>query len=149
MVQFEKPKGDPSAWPKPATTVLSPYLKFGCLSARLFWAKLHQVRPCATCEGLPLPHAPAVHISIACCSLPGAAAELGSPQPLCFAKGSIPSQQVAWRSILFRPQQMPDKHFRRPNSSESESDCPYMLRPARLCQREAAWPLSSHILQLL
>eukprot|EP00891_Asterochloris_glomerata_P003329 jgi/Astpho2/3329/e_gw1.00054.36.1_t len=43
VVQFEKPKGDPSAWPKPATTVLSPYLKFGCLSARLFWAKLHQI----------------------------------------------------------------------------------------------------------
>ena len=54
VVQFEKPKGDPSAWPKPATTVLSPYLKFGCLSARLFWAKLHQVRPCASWTGLPL-----------------------------------------------------------------------------------------------
>lgn len=27
VVQFEKPKGDPSAFLKPATTVLSPYLK--------------------------------------------------------------------------------------------------------------------------
>ena len=52
VVQFEKPKGDPSAWPKPATTVLSPYLKFGCLSDRLFYAKLHQVRLCASCTGL-------------------------------------------------------------------------------------------------
>lgn len=27
MANFEKPKGDPSAYLKPATTVLSPYLK--------------------------------------------------------------------------------------------------------------------------
>lgn len=27
MANFEKPKGDPSAYVKPATTVLSPYLK--------------------------------------------------------------------------------------------------------------------------
>jgi deoxyribodipyrimidine photolyase len=31
---FEKPATDPSAFEKPATTVLSPYLKFGCLSPR-------------------------------------------------------------------------------------------------------------------
>lgn len=31
---FEKPATDPSAFDRPATTVLSPYLKFGCLSAR-------------------------------------------------------------------------------------------------------------------
>jgi cryptochrome len=28
---------------RPATTVLSPYLKFGCLSARLFHSRLLQV----------------------------------------------------------------------------------------------------------
>jgi cryptochrome len=38
---FEKPKGNPAAFsPRPATTVLSPYLKFGCLSARTFHAQL-------------------------------------------------------------------------------------------------------------
>ena len=42
VVQFEKPKGNPAAI-EPATTVLSPYLKFGCVSARLFYAKLIQV----------------------------------------------------------------------------------------------------------
>ena len=42
VVQFEKPKGNPAAL-EPATTVLSPYLKFGCVSARLFYAKLVQV----------------------------------------------------------------------------------------------------------
>lgn len=40
---FEKPATDPSAFVKPATTVLSPYLKFGCLSPRLFHAKLADV----------------------------------------------------------------------------------------------------------
>ena len=42
VVQFEKPKGNPAAL-EPATTVLSPYMKFGCVSARLFYAKLIQV----------------------------------------------------------------------------------------------------------
>ncbi|KAL7191392.1 hypothetical protein ACSBR2_023462 [Camellia fascicularis] len=37
VTKFEKPKGDPSAFRKPATTVLSPYLKFGCLSSRYFY----------------------------------------------------------------------------------------------------------------
>eukprot|EP00775_Hariotina_reticulata_P005382 gene5382-5617_t len=37
---FEKPQTDPSAFEKPATTVLSPYLKFGCLSPRLFHQRL-------------------------------------------------------------------------------------------------------------
>lgn len=37
---FEKPTTDPSAFDKPATTVLSPYLKFGCLSPRLFHQRL-------------------------------------------------------------------------------------------------------------
>ena len=46
VAAFEKPKGDPAAFdPKPATTVLSPYLKFGCISARLFYQSLIQVCP--------------------------------------------------------------------------------------------------------
>ncbi|GAQ91785.1 photolyase/cryptochrome [Klebsormidium nitens] len=40
VAKFEKPKTDPSAFAEPATTVLSPYLKFGCLSPRLFYSKL-------------------------------------------------------------------------------------------------------------
>ncbi|KAI3892952.1 hypothetical protein MKW92_038098 [Papaver armeniacum] len=40
---FEKPKTDPSAFLKPATTVLSPYLKFGCLSSRYFYQCLNDV----------------------------------------------------------------------------------------------------------
>ena len=44
VVQFEKPKGNPAAL-QPATTVLSPYLKFGCLSVRLFHQRLVEVRP--------------------------------------------------------------------------------------------------------
>nr|XP_029118922.1 (6-4)DNA photolyase isoform X5 [Elaeis guineensis] len=43
VATFEKPKGDPSAFLKPATTVLSPYLKFGCLSSRYFYQCLHNV----------------------------------------------------------------------------------------------------------
>ncbi|KAH7330834.1 hypothetical protein KP509_20G004300 [Ceratopteris richardii] len=43
VVEFEKPKGDPTAFIKPATTVLSPYLKFGCLSARLFYTRLKEI----------------------------------------------------------------------------------------------------------
>ncbi|KAL2623440.1 hypothetical protein R1flu_003645 [Riccia fluitans] len=38
--EFEKPKGDPTAFLKPATTCLSPYFKFGCVSARLFYSRL-------------------------------------------------------------------------------------------------------------
>lgn len=44
VAAFEKPKGDPSAFIKPATTVLSPHLKFGTLSCRLFFVRLQQVR---------------------------------------------------------------------------------------------------------
>jgi cryptochrome len=44
VAAFEKPKGDPSAFIKPATTVLSPHLKFGCLSPRLFYYQLQKVR---------------------------------------------------------------------------------------------------------
>ncbi|KAK9831428.1 hypothetical protein WJX81_004006 [Elliptochloris bilobata] len=43
VAAFEKPKGDPSAFIKPATTVLSPHLKFGTLSCRLFYARLQQI----------------------------------------------------------------------------------------------------------
>lgn len=43
VADFEKPKGDPSAFMAPATTVLSPYLKFGCVSARLMYARVKEV----------------------------------------------------------------------------------------------------------
>ncbi|ONK66521.1 uncharacterized protein A4U43_C06F9060 [Asparagus officinalis] len=43
VANFEKPKGDPSAFLKPATTILSPYLKFGCLSSRYFYHCLIEV----------------------------------------------------------------------------------------------------------
>ncbi|ESQ48397.1 hypothetical protein EUTSA_v10020425mg [Eutrema salsugineum] len=43
VANFEKPKGDPSAFLKPATTVLSPYLKFGCLSSRYFYQCLQRI----------------------------------------------------------------------------------------------------------
>lgn len=46
VAQFEKPKGNPAAL-EPCTTVLSPYMKFGCISSRLFYAKLAQVLPLA------------------------------------------------------------------------------------------------------
>lgn len=42
VLQFEKPKGNPAAL-EPATTVLSPYLKFGCLSVRVFYKRLQEV----------------------------------------------------------------------------------------------------------
>ncbi|OWM81818.1 hypothetical protein CDL15_Pgr007856 [Punica granatum] len=43
VANFEKPKGDPSAFDKPDTTVLSPYLKFGCLSSGYFYQCLNDV----------------------------------------------------------------------------------------------------------
>ncbi|GJM90562.1 hypothetical protein PR202_ga06855 [Eleusine coracana subsp. coracana] len=43
VAKFEKPKGDPSAFMKPATTVLSPYLKFGCLSSRYFYRCIQDI----------------------------------------------------------------------------------------------------------
>lgn len=43
VAKFEKPKGDPSSFLKPATTVLSPYLKFGCLSVRYFYQCLQEI----------------------------------------------------------------------------------------------------------
>ncbi|XP_075510740.1 (6-4)DNA photolyase [Primulina tabacum] len=44
VANFEKPKGDPSSFLKPATTVLSPYLKFGCLSSRYFYQCIQDVQ---------------------------------------------------------------------------------------------------------
>jgi cryptochrome len=43
VADFEKPKGDPALFDPPATTVLSPYLKFGCISPRLFYSQLIQI----------------------------------------------------------------------------------------------------------
>lgn len=44
VASFEKPKGNPTTFtPYPATTLLSPYLKFGCLSPRLFYKGLKEV----------------------------------------------------------------------------------------------------------
>ncbi|KAK3103392.1 hypothetical protein FSP39_018906 [Pinctada imbricata] len=39
---FEKPKTEPNTL-DPSTTVLSPYLKFGCLSPRLFYYRLQEI----------------------------------------------------------------------------------------------------------
>uniref|UniRef100_A0A336M3J7 CSON011543 protein n=1 Tax=Culicoides sonorensis TaxID=179676 RepID=A0A336M3J7_CULSO len=39
---FEKPNTSPNSL-EPSTTVLSPYLKFGCLSSRLFFKRLNEV----------------------------------------------------------------------------------------------------------
>lgn len=39
---FEKPKTSPNSL-EPSTTVLSPYLKFGCLSSRLLYKKLNDI----------------------------------------------------------------------------------------------------------
>uniref|UniRef100_A0A6N2MUC6 Photolyase/cryptochrome alpha/beta domain-containing protein n=1 Tax=Salix viminalis TaxID=40686 RepID=A0A6N2MUC6_SALVM len=43
VANFEKPKGNPSLFVKPATTVLSPYLKFGCLLSSVFYQCLQDV----------------------------------------------------------------------------------------------------------
>eukprot|EP00898_Chlorokybus_atmophyticus_P004758 jgi/Chlat1/5283/Chrsp35S05193 len=48
VAKFEKPKTDPSAFEPPGTTVLSPYLMFGCVSARLFYIKLRAIGPRTT-----------------------------------------------------------------------------------------------------
>ncbi|KAG5184143.1 DNA photolyase [Tribonema minus] len=42
IAKFEKPKTSPNSL-EPSTTVLSPYLKFGCLSSRLFYHKLAEI----------------------------------------------------------------------------------------------------------
>ena len=42
---FEKPKTKSTDWDPPSTTVLSPYMKFGCLSARYFYKELLKTKP--------------------------------------------------------------------------------------------------------
>jgi cryptochrome len=42
---FSKPHTSPTAWPKASTTQLSPYFKFGCLSPRLFFERVRELRP--------------------------------------------------------------------------------------------------------
>lgn len=42
VCKFEKPKTSPNSL-VPSTTVLSPYIKFGCLSSRVFYYKLKEV----------------------------------------------------------------------------------------------------------
>lgn len=42
ICKFEKPNTSPNSL-EPSTTVLSPYLRFGCLSSRLFYHKIKQV----------------------------------------------------------------------------------------------------------
>ena len=42
VCQFEKPNTSPNSL-EPSTTVLSPYLKFGCLSARVFYYRLKEI----------------------------------------------------------------------------------------------------------
>ena len=42
ICRFEKPRTEPNSL-HPSTTVLSPYLKFGCLSARTFYYRLLDV----------------------------------------------------------------------------------------------------------
>ncbi|XP_058192366.1 (6-4)DNA photolyase [Rhododendron vialii] len=53
VAKFEKPKGDPSAFLRPATTVLSPYLKFGCLSSRYFYQCIQDVQKNVKSHTLP------------------------------------------------------------------------------------------------
>lgn len=42
VLSFEKPRTSPNTL-EPSTTVLSPYLKFGCLSSRLFYRELRSI----------------------------------------------------------------------------------------------------------
>ena len=42
IATFEKPKTEPNSL-QPSTTVLSPYIKFGCLSSRRFYWKLQEI----------------------------------------------------------------------------------------------------------
>ena len=43
VVSFEKPQTSPAEWLPASTTCLSPYLKFGCLSPRLFAVRLLEI----------------------------------------------------------------------------------------------------------
>ncbi|XP_053308009.1 cryptochrome-1-like [Spea bombifrons] len=42
VCNFKKPDTEPNS-PSPSTTVLSPYVKFGCLSARTFWWRVAEI----------------------------------------------------------------------------------------------------------
>ena len=52
VAAFEKPKTDPTALLSPSTTVLSPYLKFGCVSAREVHARVQESLARARKKGL-------------------------------------------------------------------------------------------------
>ncbi|SCV72014.1 BQ2448_4708 [Microbotryum intermedium] len=43
VAMFEKPKTSPAAFEPPATTQLSPHMKFGTLSCRLFWYRVKEI----------------------------------------------------------------------------------------------------------
>ncbi|XP_018321941.1 (6-4)DNA photolyase isoform X2 [Agrilus planipennis] len=53
ICKFEKPNTSPNSL-EPSTTVLSPYLKFGCLSSRLFYNRLNDVIRGAYCTKPPV-----------------------------------------------------------------------------------------------
>ncbi|XP_052224895.1 cryptochrome-2-like [Dreissena polymorpha] len=52
---FEKPETDPNSL-EPSTSVLSPYLKFGCLSPRLFYNRLAEIYKCKNHSQSPVSH---------------------------------------------------------------------------------------------
>jgi deoxyribodipyrimidine photolyase len=52
VAAFEKPKTPPNSL-APSTTVLSPYLKFGCISPRLFYQELKAVEAAAAKHSVP------------------------------------------------------------------------------------------------
>lgn len=52
MLEFEKPKTSPNSL-EPSTTVLSPYIKFGCLSVRTFWHELQSLYGTAKTRSRP------------------------------------------------------------------------------------------------
>lgn len=58
VAKFEKPKTDPTTLLTPSTTVLSPYLKFGCVSAREVHARVQESLSRARKKGLKLTEPP-------------------------------------------------------------------------------------------
>jgi cryptochrome len=59
VARFEKPESSPYALQPPSTTLLSPYLKFGCVSPRLVFARLRQ---CERDSGVAQPTQPPVSL---------------------------------------------------------------------------------------
>lgn len=59
VARFEKPESSPYALRPPSTTLLSPYLKFGCVSSRLVFARLRQ---CERDSGIAQPTQPPVSL---------------------------------------------------------------------------------------